>query len=341
MPDSATIHAELAESANHAISLDAGEISQNLLTGAFRSLFRIEKEAEVTEPGVFQIDSAPANLDVKSMDLAHWRYFALSLLQENLRERRYASFNEYEFCLVLDVSRSISQGWETALQDRAGLPWRQHVLYTAKYLVYAFLRSALHGGYRCHVTLVDQGYQETLHLQDDENQVFAVLDFIDTYIDARSRAIEVPDDAPPWASVLGGLAERANPMLVAVISDFLDPLVHGTGEDELFALLGQLRYQHRLLVFQVNREEDINWPLGGMPTERELYHEEAGGRISLNPYEFQRLRAQMRDWLGGTGAEEEQGRFSQRMREMAITYRRCIAGESIRERIESLVANSI
>src|SRR5258706_1852397 len=105
----------ISNEVNAAIALHAGEISRNLLSGAFYSLFHVERESEIAEPTVFTSDSDPAGLETRRMDYLHFRHLPLFLSNEELLQRRFTAYTDYEFVLIVDVTRSLTQGWLSAL----------------------------------------------------------------------------------------------------------------------------------------------------------------------------------------------------------------------------------
>jgi hypothetical protein len=315
--------------ANQEIALYAGEFSHHFLTGTFLSLFHVERSCELAEPELFSVDTAPNRLETRRMSAAHWLYFTQSLLNEELLARRSVAEQEYEFVLILDVSRSLTAGWFDALAHGS---WEQHPCYRLKYLAYALLVSAFREGFKCRVVVFDQGGARQWEAKDDETFAFAVLERIDELILERGAA---SDRLWPWEATLQDLIDTPNQLLACVVSDFLDAVQGHVDQEEFLSLFTELRYANRLVVLQVNHRRDVTLSVGGEGlSTNELHYGEDGDHRGLSAAAIQEYRLASQEWLGGL--EEGTGRFGQRLAEERIPLQRFLQGNDIDQRFEEL-----
>jgi len=294
---------QAANQANNEVALYAGEFAQHFMAGSFSSAMYVERSSEVAEPGLFDISTEPDRLETRRMSGRHWLRFDISLLNEELLARRYVRELEYEFVLVLDISRSLTAGWFDAL--RAGR-WRDHTAFRIKYLAYALLNSAIQEGFACRVLFMDQGRVEVRTAREDESFAFAVIEIIDELIAERD---DPPEPLWMWESVLRDLAVSSDQMLVAVVSDFLDPVQEqGIDEDQMLGSLSRLRFTKRLMALQVNNEQDVqdDHPISRSP--HDIAYGEAGDRRARGERWVIAQRARLCDWLGRRHRERHPGR---------------------------------
>jgi hypothetical protein len=321
---------QLAQQVNDQIALSAGEISRNLLTGSFRSLFRVERALEAAESDVFDLDTDPDRLDVQRMDPAQWLYFPYFLIGQDLPARRYAAYNEYDFVLVLDVSRSMTSG--------SGEPktWMRHTFYRLKFLAYSLLLSAGREGYKCRLILYDQGTPISWESQDDEGFAYAVLELLDARVLYQSPAAAEP--VWPWQEVLDELVSSPHPMMVAIASDFLDPVQGHCDEAVFLSYLAELRFCHRLVVLRVNELRDLTLPIGGEKFSlRDLHYGEDGDPKRLSVKEHQQNRQRFQEWLGEVEAEGVgPGRLASVLAAYGIHHQLFVAGQTVGQELEDL-----
>lgn len=320
---------QAATHANNEIALYAGELSHHFLAGNFASLFHVERSCELAEPELFDLVTAPDRLETRRMGAAHWLHFTEFLLNEELLARRFVAEQEYEFVLVLDVSRSLTEGWFEALDAGA---WGQHPCYRLKYLAYALLMSAFREGFKCRVVLWDQGTTQEWEAKDDETFAFAVLERMDEHLAERPPE---PESLWPWEPTLLRLIENPGQLLVAVVSDFLDPVQGHVDEDLFVSLMAQLRYSKRLAVLQVNHRRDVTLALGAEGASlHDLHYGEDGDLRGLGASALQSRRTALRDWLGGW--EAGTGRWADLLAQERIPHQRFLRGDDINERFEEL-----
>ena len=315
--------------ANNDVALYAGELSRHFLAGTFMSLFHVERACELSNPEVFDIDMSPDRLETRRMSAVHWLHFSSFLLNEELLARRAVSEQEYEFVLLLDVSRSVTRGWFDALTNAT---WQHHPCYRLKYVAYALLMSAFEEGFKCRVLFLDQDGTFEWVAKDDETFAFAILERIDEHIRDRPRDIE---PLWPWEATLQDLAESPNQLLVALVSDFLDPVHEHIERDVFVSLIVQLHLAKRLAVLQINHLRDVTLSLGGEgDSEYDLHYGEDGERRALGVEALQAHRIYLRDWLGEL--EEDNGEFASRLAESRIPHQRFLHGDDINQRFEEL-----
>ena len=332
---------EAARQANNEVALYAGEFSQHFMAGSFSSMMYVERSSEVAEPGLFDLSTEPSRLENRRMSPRHWLQFDLALLNDELLARRYVKELEYEFVLVLDISRSLTRGWLEAV-GKGESQWKAHTCYRLKYLAFALLNSAMSEGFACRVLFIDQGQVQSRTAREDDAFAFAVIELVDELIAERP---ETPEPFWVWENVFRDLAESSEQMLVAVVSDFLDPVQEGHGLDEalMLASLSRLRYTKRLMVLQVNNAQDVQdaHPVTHSPFE--LNYEESGDDRGRSEKWVIEARSRLCAWLGRVegdpGGEwvEYPGRLEERLSAENIPYQKFFPWSKINERLESLV----
>jgi len=322
---------EAANQANNEVALYAGEFAQHFMAGSFSSSQYVERSSEIAEPGPFDIGTEPDRLETRRMSARHWLRFDLSLLNQELLARRYVRELEYEFVLVLDISRSLTEGWFDALS--AGR-WRDHSAFCVKYLAYALLNSAMLEGFACRVVFMDQGRVEVRTAREDESFAFAVLEIMDELVADRDQERE---PVWMWENVLRELAVSSEQMLVAVISDFLDPVQgHGIDEDLMLGSLSRLRFNKRLMVLQVNNERDVQDDHLVQRSPYELAYGESGDRRERGERWVVAQRARLCDWLGRSRQERQPGRLEERLTAERVPFQKFLSVEDVNRRLEAL-----
>lgn len=340
MPDAQMLEAnrDAARQANSEVALYAGEFSQHFMAGSFSSMMHVERSSEVAEPGLFDQSTEPARLETRRMSVRHWQEFSLSLINDELLARRYVRELDYEFVLVLDISRSLTAGWGGAVAE-GHASWVRHTAFRIKYLAYALLNSALQEGFACRVIFVDQGRVQTRTAREDESFPFAVIELVDELVKDRPGS---PEPYWMWESVLRELAQAPEQMLVAVVSDFLDAC-HGHGIDEtvMLASLSRLRHSKRLMVLQVNNEQDVQDAHPVTRSLREFNYGESGDDRGRGEKWVIAARSRLCDWLGRVGIrgdemEEYPGRLEERLAAERVPYQKFLRSNDLNERLETL-----
>jgi hypothetical protein len=295
----------------------------------FMSLFYLEQSCELSEPELFDLDTLPERLETRRMTSSHWLYFSQALANEELLARRFVAEQEYEFVLLLDLSRSLTGAW---LESLIAGTWQQDPCYRLKYSAYALLTSAFREGFNCRVIFMDQGNTQEWSAKGDETFAFAILERIDEHIQERS---DKPEHLWLWETTLQELAESPNQLLVGIVSDFLDPVQGHIDTDLFLSLITQLRYAKRLTVLQINHLRDISLALGGQgASAHDLNYGESGSPKGLGANALQTRRLLLQDWLGGP--EKGTGRLPEFMAQERIPHQRFLSGEDINEQFEEL-----
>ena len=319
---------DAAQRANDEIALYAGEFSQHFMAGCFSSMLYVERSSEVAEPGLFDPSTEPSRLETRRRSPRHWMNFDLALLNEDLLARRYIRELEYEFVLVLDISRSMTNGWLEAVRDGKA---RAHVCFLIKYIAYALLSSALSEGFACRVVFLDQGSVLVKTAREDETFPFAVIAQIDELIAERPNP---PEPLWLWDSVLRDLAVSSDQMLVAVVSDFLDPLLnHGMDESAMLGALSRLRFSKRLMALQVNNMVDIQHANPVTRSLFDMHYGESGSRRGLSDHEVVRERMRYCAWLG---QENAPGLLEERMSAERVPFQKFFRSDDMNQRLETL-----
>ncbi len=315
--------------ANDEIALYAGELANHFLAGCFPTMMYVERSSEIAEPGPFDLGMEPERLETRRMTARHWRRFDLALINGDLLARRYVRELEYEFVLVLDVSRSLTGGW---LASVAAGRWRAQVCYRLKYLACALLNSAVAQDFACRVIFVDQGRTSELAARDDEALSFAVLEQVDELIALRT---DPPEQLWMMDGVLRELAESPANLLVAVVSDFLDPAQdHGGNEELMLSALSRLRHGKRLMVLQVNQERDLNQSRLHPESPADLTGREEISRRKFSLVETAERRARYCRWLGGGNGAA--GRLETHLATENVPYQKFFRPDDINARLEEL-----
>lgn len=315
--------------ANDEIALYAGDLSDQFLAGCFPRMMYIERSLELAEPAAFDLSMEADRLETRRMSAQDWLRFDLSLANGNLLARRYIQELDYEFVLVLDISRSMTDGWLTEVVSGT---WRQHLCYRLKYLACALLHSAIAQNFACRVVFVDQHQRHEIAASDDASLPFAVLEFIDELIITR------PDMSENyWAlgDALRELADKPIDLLVAVLSDFLDPPQdHGGDEELMLSALSRLRQTKRLIVLQINRERDLRQSRLRPESLSELTYREEEGSQKFSLPETAERRARYCRWLGGTNGVA--GRLETHLAMENVPFQKIFSSDDINARLEEL-----
>ena len=320
---------QAAVQANNDVALYAGELSSHFLTGVFKSLFYLEQSCELSEPELFDINTLSERLETRRMTASHWLNFPLALANEDLLARRFVAEQEYEFVLLLDLSRSMTGSWFMNLNDGT---WRQDPCYRMKYTAYALLNSAFLEDFSCRVIFIDQGSLQEWSSKGDDTFAFTILERIDEHILDRSNK---PEPLWLWESALQELADCSNQLLVGVITDFLDPIQGHIDIDLFLSLIIQLKYAKRLIALQINNQRDLSLALGGQgASTHDLHYGESGATKGLGANALQDKRFQFKTWLGGH--EDGTGRLPEFMAQERIPHQRFFSGEDINEQFEKL-----
>ncbi len=315
--------------ANDEIALYAGELAHHFLAGCFPTMMYVERSSEVAEPGPFDLNMEPERLETRRMTARHWRRFDLALISGDLLARRYVRELEYEFVLVLDISRSLTGSW---LESVAAGNWRADVCYRLKYLACALLNSAVAQDFACRVVFADQGRTSELSARDDEAVSFAVLEQLDELIALRP---DPPEGLWLMEGVLQDLASSPSNLLVAVVSDFLDPVQdHGGDEELMLSALSRLRHGKRLMVLQVNRERDLHQSRLHPESPADLTCREETSRRRFSLVETAERRARYCRWLGG--ADGAAGRLETHLATENVPFQKFFRPDDINARLEEL-----
>jgi hypothetical protein len=133
-------------------------------------------------------------------------------------------------------------------------------MYMLKYLMYAFLLSAVRFGFRSRVVFFTMDDSITLNGNGEEFP-FQAVDFVDRYLmDADNvNAWDTGDFyTSPCERVLQELLETRTESVMVLATDFMD-VVHGRfTEAQMDPYLAELRYRHRLSVLQINDPREVN-----------------------------------------------------------------------------------
>ena len=315
--------------ANDEIALYAGELAHHFLAGCFPTMMYVERSSEVAEPGPFDLSMEPERLETRRMTARHWQRFELALVSGDLLARRYVQELEYEFVLALDISRSFTGSW---LESVAAGEWREDVCFRLKYLACALLNSAVAQNFACRVIFVDQGRTSEVWAREDESIAHAVLEQLDELIALRQS---VPERLWLLEGVLQELAASSANLLVAVVSDFLDPVQdHGGNEELMLSVLSRLRHSKRLMVLQVNRERDLCQSRLRSESQAAMTYGEESGRRKFSPAETAERRARYCRWLGGPDGSA--GRLETYLATENVPFQKFFKSDDMNARLEEL-----
>jgi hypothetical protein len=254
----------------------AALVSEDLLIGLFRSLFRVERATEFSEPEVFAVHDDPSLILDKRMSAAHWKYFAHFLGNEEILVKRFRQFTEFDFLFVADLTPSMGYRWRDVYLGIPGISenpdfiapgddaepadYSSTKLYILKYLLYAFLFSAVRFGFNSRVLFfsLDKTFQLTGRGPDFPFQALTYVDdhFMDEQNPNRWDAIDTYPS--PYEEVLNILLDLRSESVVVLATDFMD-LVHGRiGMSSVDPFLAELKARHRLAVMQINDPHEVN-----------------------------------------------------------------------------------
>ena len=268
------VNQELLEKVNRQISFKARRFSHMFLTGAFRSLFRIQKSQEFDTPSVFQLEDDPETLLLSRIDTWQLQQFSLALAQDTILARQYQQLSEYELVLMLDVSRSMMLNWWAAygaplhLVPQLQSPDHHHLywtkLFNLKYLAASFLNAARENGFRATVVFFGGLTPYPRFSSREDNSLSqSILHHLDK---AFQKLVASKHVAPTEPAILGALREQMeipSRRLILCISDFMDGVRHLDEAEprlELGSLMGPLYHvasSHQLLVVKINDDREV------------------------------------------------------------------------------------
>jgi hypothetical protein len=210
------------------------------------------------------------------MSPAHWKYLPAFLGNDEILAKRFQLFTEYDFIFIADLTPSMGYRWRDIYLGQVGLSenadflppdisfdladYSSTKLYILKYLLYAFLLSAVRYGFRCQVLFFTLDGTSTMSGNTNEFPSHA-LDFVDQHWlnEANPNVWDAAGVYPsPYERVLQELMDTRAESVMVLATDFMD-IVHGRfTEDELDPYLAELHYRHRLSVLQVNDPREVN-----------------------------------------------------------------------------------
>lgn len=266
---------EILGRVNGEVMENAGLVSEHLLTGLFRALFRVERATEVAEPQVFSLDDDPALILDKRMTPAHWRHLPMYVANGEILAKRFQQYMEFEFVFVADLTPSMGYRWRDLYLGAPGLSdnadylgpetlesgsYSSTKLYILKYLLYAYLFSAARFGFQCRAMFFTP--DDVVHLRGESADfAFQALNYVDEHFlsDENLGAWEARDALPsPYHRVFQELLDYRQEAVMVLATDFMD-LVHGRiAEEEIDPYLAELKYQHRFAIMQVNDPHEVN-----------------------------------------------------------------------------------
>ena len=157
---------EINEILNEDILSKASLLSNNLISGAFRSIFQIQQASEFAEPKVYHSGDSTENIMWSRLTTYQAKNLALSIAQEEILAKRYHKESEYEFLIIADISRSmmlrcwniynspyVKTGFLFDRDEDFISFYKYSKIYTLKIIINAFLNAARDNNYFSKVIL--------------------------------------------------------------------------------------------------------------------------------------------------------------------------------------------
>jgi len=272
------VNKDVIRAVNREVSLKARKFSNELLSGVFRAIFRVEQAFEFAEPEVFQLEHDPERIAWSRLDSYKLSNLPVAIANEEVFANRYQLFTEYDFIILADVSRSMMlKWWHTYGATGAPFFSRNELvkskLYFLKYIVLSFLHAAKKNQFNCWIKLFGRNRVVTYSSRDDPHLEESVLQHIDNHFVRLAGSSE--SEVPMLPEALRETLEHKKQCIVLCVSDFMDgvPLLANrrgkSGQprmrlSDFVPLLAEIAYWHRMLVFRINdRNEKHVVPSGG------------------------------------------------------------------------------
>ncbi len=268
------INQHIVNQVNEGIFSKAHEISTDLLTGSFRSLFQVEKAIESSEPKVFEVEDDPQLIWLERMSPSHARYFPQFVALEEILAKRFQETTDYTFIVVADLSRSMRLKWRgiyenTERENSDILIYESTKLYLLKYMICSFFLAAEANGYSCKL-ITFGGNQITLYNSyNSPDFAYVALEMIDEHYYRLAEQPQVIEECYYVKALEYLTACRFHSYMALWISDFMDLLYDPEKKilPEMMACLTEIHERHRIATIQVN----------------DLLEMDASPRLSLGP----------------------------------------------------------
>jgi len=291
---------KIAEKSNEAIFNDINEIlnedilskasliSNNIISGAFRSIFRIQQASEFAEPEVYHSGDSPDNIMWSRLTTYQAKNLAHSFAQEEILAKRYQKESEYEFLIIADISRSMMlRCW-----DFYNSPYiKRHLLfdcdedyvafykyskiYTLKIIISAFLFAARVNNYFSKVILFGGHNPPMEFTSRSEAEIEkTLLQSIDDHFYEMAKNVTPEDAVLP--DILRDQCSYYRKRIILILSDFTDG-IHYINEkskssriqlDEIIPYIAELGNRYRVQVIRINDEWEIHCPYSVIPQEK-------------------------------------------------------------------------
>jgi hypothetical protein len=258
------INKDIIRAINREVSLKAKKFSDQLLSSVFRAIFRVEQALEFAEPEVFQLEHDPERIAWSRLDSYKLRNLSIAIANEEVCANRYQTFTEYDFVVLVDVSRSMMLDW-WAIYDapNAGSVPQAKLfkskLYFLKYILLSFLHAAQKNKFNCWVKFFGRNRVVTYSSRDDSHLEESILSHIDLHF--KSLAKSDKGETPMLPEALQEVLDHKKRCIVLLISDFMDGarlfdnkgLGHAKlGLPDFVPYLAEIAYRHKMLVFRIN-----------------------------------------------------------------------------------------
>jgi hypothetical protein len=276
------------------------------LPGPFLSQRPAARGMEPAPPRLFQPDDEPDRIDMGRIGPAFAANPAWAALNGELRSRHSTSYLESEFIVVIDLSRSLLSGCrldvaDQSLDPKASSAGKLGALYFG---VAAFLAVAESAGFvlRAVYAQGNRAHQDRSRTPRDFRA--RVLAAMSDHLGRTARtALADPSSTEPFSLAAGLATVRSVGVrsVIAVISDFLDPL----GQDErppkspkYTHALADLMARHDVLLVDVASPDDLKFPEPGLfnRESRRLDSREWARHLEWGTEPRPLSRAEVRDW---------------------------------------------
>jgi len=265
------VNKDVLRAVNLEVSLRARKFSDQLLSGVFRAIFRVEQSFEFAEPEVFRLEHDPGRIAWSRLDSYNLKHLPVAIANEEVCANRYQLFTEYDFVVLADVSRSMMLRWGTVY----GMPkvqepvrvWTEFLatkLYFLKYILLSFLSAARKNNFTRSIKLFGADRIMTYSSKEDAELEESILYNIDQHFRELAES-ELPE-GPKLPDALREMLEYKKRCIVLCVSDFMDGVPRlGQGMrfqearmelSDFIPSLAELAYRHKVLVFRINDTQE-------------------------------------------------------------------------------------
>jgi hypothetical protein len=280
----------LRESENE-IMASSQRLADSFLSNIFRSFFKVEKSAEISEPRSFSLADNPDRIMTEKLSLAQFHSLPAAVMNGEVLCRDFRFFSDMDFILVPDLSLSMLYRWNlpflveslarsggpasVGIQDpgmvEAMKGFRNTKIFALEFLAASLLYAAVRNSFTVKVFPAATGIEFENHLPKDPHLPDYLIRRINTHLLGlfeKATHAERYGEKPSLEKVLHEALASRKRGIVAVLSDFIDDT------RPVEPLLVELRQRHALIVIRINDPFEVALPMPGLlqPVARTWEH---------------------------------------------------------------------